>query len=108
MLSAILTTLFAIVILGIIAVVVFRVRAGSSQQRARERMRVKSVTSVGIAAEQPKTSSASGQTPVAGSSSGSSENLRSRFAAVGVIVSCLFGVLAALLFGLQIVEGSNY
>lgn len=110
MLSAILTTLAALVVLGVIVVVVFRVRAGSSQARTRERMRVKSVTSVGIAAETPKTSSmgAGGAPTMGGAVTGSSETLRNRFVAVGVIAAGVFGALLVKLFGLQIIDSSRY
>ncbi len=106
MLSAILTTIFALVVLGVIAVVIFRVRSNSAASRARDRMGVKSVTSVGIAAETPKTTSGAAHVPLTGA--GSSESLRSRFAAVGIIAAGVFGALAAKLFGLQILEGASY
>ena len=54
MLSAILTTIAALIVLGVLAVVIFRVRSQSSQSRTRDRMQVKSVTSVGISAQTPK------------------------------------------------------
>lgn len=110
MLSAILTTLAALVVLGVIAVAVFRVRSGSSQARTRERMRVKSVTSVGIAAETPKTSSmgAGGAPTMGGAVTGSSETLRNRFVAVGVIAAGVFGALLVKLFGLQVIDSSRY
>ena len=44
MLSAILTTIAALIVLGVLAVVIFRVRSQSSQSRSRDRMQVKSVT----------------------------------------------------------------
>ena len=50
----------ALIVLGVLAVVIFRVRSQSSQSRTRDRMQVKSVTSVGISAQTPKTSSSSG------------------------------------------------
>lgn len=110
MLSAILTTLAALVVLGVIVVVIFRVRAGSSQARTREHMRVKSVTSVGIAAEAPKTSStgAGGAATMGGQITGSSEALRNRFVAVGVIAAGVFGALLVKLFGLQVIDSSRY
>ncbi len=107
MLSAILTTLFALVALGLIAVVIFRVREGRSQAKTRERMKVKSVTSVGIAAETPKTTISSGAAPSMGGTV-KADGLRNRFIAVGVIAAGVFGALAAKLFGLQIVDSSRY
>jgi len=59
MVSAILTTIAALVVLGVLAVVIFRVRSQSSQSKTRDRMQVKSVTSVGISAQTPKTSTGS-------------------------------------------------
>ncbi len=109
MLSAILTTIAAIIVLGVIAFVIFRVRSSSGADRMRQRMKVKSVTSVGIAAETPKTSSSSASgASFGGAPSGSSEGLRSRFVAVGVIVAGVFAALTAKLFGLQIIDGARY
>ncbi len=109
MLSAILTTIAALLVLGVIIAVVFRVRANSAQSRARERMRVRSVTSVGIAAETPKVSQG-GAPNMVGSSGGPavSANLRSRFVAVGVLIGGVFAALTAKLFGLQVIDAASY
>ena len=109
MLSAILTTLFALVVLGIILVVVLRVRANAASLRTRERMRVRSVTSVGIAAETPKTSH--NAAPSGASMNGgpvNSEGLRDRFVAVGVLAAGVFAALTAKLFGLQVIDAASY
>ena len=87
MLSAILTTIAALVVLGVLAVVIFRVRSQSSRSRTSDRMRVKSVTSVGISAETPKTSISSGSGAAFGGTSVSGEGLRNRFIAVGVLAA---------------------
>ena len=108
MLSAILTTIAALVVLGVLAVVIFRVRSQSSHARTSSRMRVKSVTSVGIAAETPKTSVSSGSGASFGGSSISGEGLRSRFVAVGVIAAGVFSALAVRLFGLQVLNSASY
>ena len=89
MLSAILTTIAALIVLGVLAVVIFRVRSQSSQSRTRDRMQVKSVTSVGISAQTPKTSTSSGSGASFGGTSVSGEGLRNRFIAVGVLASPL-------------------
>ena len=108
MLSAILTTFAALVVLGVILAVVFRVRANSAHSRAADRMRVRSVTSVGIAAETPKTThSAAPSGPSMGGGVAAGEGLRNRFTAVGVIALGIFGALTAKLFGLQIIEAAN-
>ncbi len=109
MLSAILTTIAALLFLGVILAVVFRVRANSAQARARERMRVRSVTSVGIAAETPKVSQA-GMPNVASSAGGpaSSAGVRNRFVAVGVLIGGVFAALTAKLFGLQVIDAASY
>ncbi len=109
MLSAILTTLAALLFLGVILAVIFRVRANSAQSRARERMRVRSVTSVGIAAETPKVSQ--GSAPNVVSSVGgpaAASGLRSRFVAVGVLIGGVFAALTAKLFGLQVIDAASY
>ncbi len=109
MLSAILTTIAALLFLGVILAVVFRVRANSAQSRARERMRVRSVTSVGIAAETPKVSQ--GSAPNIASSVGgpaAASGLRSRFVAVGVLIGGVFAALTAKLFGLQVIDAASY
>lgn len=109
MLSAILTTFAALVVLGVILAVVFRVRANSAHSRAADRMRVRSVTSVGIAAETPKTThSAAPSGPSMGGGVAAGEGLRNRFTAVGVIALGIFGALTAKLFGLQIIEAASY
>ncbi len=109
MLSAILTTIAALLFLGVILAVVFRVRANSAQQRARERMRVRSVTSVGIAAETPKVSqgSAPNVAPSAGGPAASG-GARNRFMAVGVLIGGVFAALTAKLFGLQVIDAASY
>ncbi len=109
MLSAILTTIAALLFLGVILAVVFRVRANSAQARARERMRVRSVTSVGIAAETPKVSQA-GMPNVASSAGGpaSTSGVRNRFVAVGVLIGGVFAALTAKLFGLQVIDAASY
>ncbi len=109
MLSAILTTIAALLVLGVIVAVIFRVRANSAQSRARERMRVRSVTSVGIAAETPKVSQ--GSAPNIASSIGgpaAATGLRSRFVAVGVLIGGVFAALTAKLFGLQVIDAASY
>lgn len=108
MLSAILTTIVALVVLGAIAVLIFRVRSGSSQSRSRDRMRVNSVTSVGIAAETPKTSVGSSSSSSFGGSSVNPDSLRNRFIAVGALAAGVFGALTVRLFGLQILENATY
>lgn len=108
MLSAILTTIAALVVLGVLAVVIFRVRSQSSQTRTSDRMRVKSVTSVGIAAETPKTSNTSGSGVSFGGSSVNPDSLRNRFLAVGVLAAGVFGALGVRLFGLQILDSATY
>lgn len=108
MLSAILTTIAALVVLGVLAVVIFRVRSQSSHSRTSDRMRVKSVTSVGISAETPKTSISSGSGAAFGGTSVSGEGLRNRFIAVGVLAAGVFGALAVRLFGLQVLNSASY
>ena len=108
MLSAILTTIAALIVLGVLAVVIFRVRSQSSQSRTRDRMQVKSVTSVGISAQTPKTSSSSGSGASFGGTSVSGEGLRNRFIAVGVLAAGVFSALGVRLFGLQILESATY
>ena len=108
MLSAILTTIVALVVLGVLAVVIFRVRSQSSRTRTSDRMRVKSVTSVGIAAETPKTSNTSGSGVSFGGSSVNPDSLRNRFLAVGVLAAGVFGALGVRLFGLQILDSATY
>ena len=109
MLSAILTTIAALLFLGVILAVIFRVRANSAQSRARKRMRVHSVSSVGIAAETPKVSQ--GSAPNVSSSIGgpaAATGLRSRFVAVGVLIGGVFAALTAKLFGLQVIDAASY
>lgn len=108
MLSAILTTIAALVVLGVLAVVIFRVRSQSSRTRTSDRMRVKSVTSVGIGAETPKTSNTSGSGVSFGGSSVNPDSLRNRFLAVGVLAAGVFGALGVRLFGLQILDSATY
>ncbi len=108
MLSAVLTIIMALIVLGVIAVVIFRARSGASQSKMRERMKVKSVTSVGIAAETPKASVAGNAGMPMGTVTGSSQGLRNRFIALGAMVAGVFAALTVKLFGMQILEGSNY
>lgn len=108
MLSAVLTTIMALVVLGVLAVVFFRVRSNSSQSKMRERMKVKSVTSVGVAAEAPKTSSIGASGMSMGTVTGSSQGLRNRFIALGAMAAAVFGALTFKLFGMQVIEGSSY
>lgn len=108
MLSAVLTTITALVVLGVILVVVLRVRGKSSHARMRERMSVKSVTSVGIAAEAPKTSHNPSPGPSMGGGTGVGEALKSRFAAIGVLTAAAFGALLVKLFGLQVIDAASY
>lgn len=109
MLSAILTTIAALVVLGVILAVVFHVRANAAQKKTADRMRVRSVTSVGIAAETPKTTrGAAPSGPSLGGGVAAGEGLRNRFTAVGVIALGVFGALTAKLFGLQIIDAASY
>ncbi|MED9872877.1 MAG: penicillin-binding protein 2, partial [Eggerthellaceae bacterium] len=79
-----------------------------SHSRTSDRMRVKSVTSVGISAETPKTSISSGSGAAFGGTSVSGEGLRNRFIAVGVLAAGVFGALAVRLFGLQVLNSASY
>lgn len=108
MLSAILTTVFALVVLAVIAVAIFRVRAESSHAKTRDQMRVRSVTSVGISTQAPRTSISSGSGSFFGGSSASVESLRNRFIALGVMIVGVFSALLVRLFGLQILESQSY
>lgn len=109
MLVAILTTLATLVVLGLAVVLIFRLRARSSQGKTRDRMQVKSVTSVGISAETPKTSVGSGSSSSTfGGNSPGGEGLRNRFIAIGVLAAGVFAALATRLFGLQILESASY
>ncbi len=109
MLSAILTTIAALLFLGVILAVVFRVRANSAQARARERMRVRSVTSVGIAAETPKVSHGSAPNVApSGAGPAAAGGVRNRFLAVSVLIGGVFAALTAKLFGLQVIDAASY
>ncbi len=110
MITAILVTLAALVVLGIIAIVVFRVRSNTSQVRTRKKMGVKSIMSVGVSAQAPKVGSFGGKSSVITSSPSkvSQESMRSRFTALGVIVAGVFGVLTAKLFSMQVIESASY
>ncbi|MGN0301402.1 MAG: penicillin-binding protein 2, partial [Anaerotardibacter sp.] len=110
MLTAILVTLVALVVLGVLAIVIFRIRSNTSQVKTRKKMGVKSIMSVGVSAETPKVSSFGGKSSVITPSSTkvSQDSMRSRFTALGVIVAGVFGILTAKLFSMQVIEASSY
>lgn len=112
MLTAVLATIAALVLLTVIVIVIFRMRTNSTKVGAHSKMKVRSITSVGVAGDTLKTPSllrGSGNvTHVSSGMSAPGEHQRSRFTAVGVIAAAIFAALSAKLFGLQVLSGSEY
>ncbi len=113
MLATIAVVAISLVIIAIILVAVFRWRSGTSHIRTRNKMGVRSISSVGISAEAPKVDGASvgssGPYSATGTTtSGAPSGQRSRFFAVGVLVAGVFSALAVKLFGLQILSAASY
>lgn len=113
MLATIVVVVISLVIIAFVLVAVFRWRSGTSHIRTRNKMGVRSISSVGISAEAPKVDGASvgsaGPYSATGTTtSGAPSGQRSRFFAVGVLVAGVFSALAVKLFGLQILSGASY
>lgn len=112
MLATIAVVVISLIIIAIVLFVIFRWRSGTSHVRMRNKMGVKSISSVGISAEAPKVDGASvGSSPYTATgttTSGTAGVQRSRFLAVGVIVAGVFAALAAKLFDLQILSSASY
>lgn len=107
---AIIVVIVAILVLAIAALVIFRMRSGSTKVGASKKMRVNSINSVGVASHVPKVTSGSAVvTPssYAGSSSSGSSD-RSRFVAIGVLIAAVFAALTSKLFSLQILSSAQY
>lgn len=111
MLLAIIVILATIVVLAVVALIIFRVRSQSSKVGSSKKMRVNSISSVGVSSHMPKVTSGSptvvSHSPYAGSSSAGAGD-RSRFLAIGVLVAGVFAALTAKLFSLQIVSSAQY
>lgn len=111
MLVAVLVTIAVLIVLGIAAIVIFRIRSASAGVRTREKLKVNSVTSVGVSAEAPKGSFVSGSdrpyVPT-NTTSGSGNPLRSRFAAIGIFAGAVIAVLTGRLLFMQVINGESY
>lgn len=111
MLTAILVTLLILVISAVAIFVYLRKRSGSGFDGARKgKLNVKSISSVGVAAQTPKVT-ASSHMPATHSHSGSAasgDGLRSRFVAIGVLAGAALAALAGKLFTVQVISGSDY
>lgn len=111
MLLAIIVILATIVVLAVVALIIFRVRSQSNKVGSSKKMRVNSISSVGVSSHMPKVTSGSptvvSHSPYAGSSSAGAGD-RSRFLAIGVLVAGVFAALTAKLFSLQIVSSAQY
>lgn len=112
MLTAVLVTIATLIVLALVVFAVVRVRSSSGKVSASRKMRVKSISSVGVSAHAPKVTSVGSNTPTTQSSVGriatAAEGQRSRFVAVGLVVAAVFGALATRLFGLQVLHSSQY
>ena len=113
MLTAIIVTCVTLVILGVVAFIIIRRRSGAMLTRSRQKVDIHSITTVGVSAPAPKVSTGLGTqtatvTPTGNMSSSSSEQLKSRFIAIGVLVAGVFAALATRLFGMQILSSSDY
>lgn len=111
MFVAVLVTIAVLVVLGISAIIVFRIRSASSGVRTREKMKINSVTSVGVSAETPKGNFVAGSDKPyvpTGTTSGSGAPLRSRFAAISIFAGAVLAVLTGRLFFMQVLNGDNY
>ena len=73
MLLAIIVILATIVVLAVVALIIFRVRSQSNKVGSSKKMRVNSISSVGVSSHMPKVTSGSptvvSHSPYAGSSS---------------------------------------
>lgn len=108
MLTAIVVTLIALVVLVVAAVFAFRIRQNRTGDKTPKKMRVNAISSVGVAAHAPKTTMSSSSAPTISSATMPKEGLRNRFVAMGAIVAVVFGALATKLFGLQILDNASY
>lgn len=112
MLATIAVVVISLIVIAIVLLVIFRWRSGTSHVRTRNKMGVRSISSVGISAEAPKIDGAAASPgPYAATgttSSGAASGQRNRFLAVGVVVAGVFAALAVKLFGLQILSGASY
>ena len=112
MLATIVVVVISLVFIAIALVVFFRWRSSTSHVRMRNKMGVRSISSVGISAQAPKVDGASiGNTSYSATgttSSGAANAQRNRFLAVGIIVAAAFSALAVKLFGLQVVSSASY
>lgn len=111
MLTAVLVTLAVIAIAGVVLFLYFRKSGGSEFDGARKgKLNVKSISSVGVAAQTPKVS-ASTRIPAGNHQQGMQapgDGLRARFVAVGVIAGAALAALAGKLFTVQVLSGSDY
>lgn len=110
MLTAILVTVLTLVVIAIAVFVILRLRSKSGKISSSRKTRVRSISSVGVAAHAPNVSSVGTTSPSASSGSvvSTGEGQRSRFVAVGVIIGAVFAALFARLFGLQVLSSSQY
>ena len=112
MLATIVVVVISLVLIAIALVVFFRWRSSTSHVRMRNKMGVRSISSVGISAQAPKVDGASignaSYSATGTTSSGTSNAQRNRFLAVGIIVAAAFSALAVKLFGLQVVSSASY
>lgn len=108
MLATIAVVVISLIIIAVVAIVIFRWRAGTSYVRTRNKMGVKSITHVGVSAEAPKVGAATSAPATNITSAGAPSGQRSRFFAVGVIVAGVFSALAVKLFGLQVLSSASY
>lgn len=111
MLSAVLVIIAVLVVLGIVGIILFRVRADSTRVKSRKKMGVHSISSVGVAAETPHVTTGGGGAYASsggGMSKSARDGLKSRFVAIGVLVAAVFGSLAAKLFSMQVISSSEY
>ena len=105
MLATIVVVVISLVLIAIALVVFFRWRSSTSHVRMRNKMGVRSISSVGISAQAPKVDGASignaSYSATGTTSSGTSNAQRNRFLAVGIIVAAAFSALAVKLFGFR-------
>ena len=113
MLTAIIAAIIAIVLVAAVLAVLFRVLSSRKTDNVSVKRDVTSISSVGVSSSLPENA----RRPAGGIARGASEaqpvattgdSVKSRFVAVGVFAGVVFATLAAKLWSIQVLAGSDY
>ena len=113
MLTAIIAAVIAIIVVGAILAILFRVLSSRKTDNVSVKRDVTSISSVGVSSTLPENA----RRPAGGIARGASEAqpvastsdaVKSRFVAVGALAGVILGTLAARLWSMQVLSGSDY